>query len=259
MLNNTFQIPDGIIEDRSAVIIKSKKTLIISDLHLPYHSKIAVNAALTKGYEENVDAILINGDLIDFYQLSRFSKDPRKECVAEEIAMVKQFLTGLRNNFKRQQIYYTLGNHEQRLEDYCQSNATALIGLAGLEIQNLLELDKFKIRLVRDKRRVKIGNLNVLHGHEIWGIGMGVTPARSVFVKTKSHTLVGHTHKKSEYSENTLDGKSVVCFSTGCLCDLQPLYFPYNNWNHGFAIVTNDSTGHFQVNNYYVSAEGKVY
>ncbi len=254
----TFNLPSPELIDREPVVISTKKCLILSDLHIPYHSTVAISAALEAGKKENVDTILFNGDVIDFYQLSVFCNDPRKLCVAEELEKTKAFFAEVRRHFPKTQIYYTLGNHEERLEHYAQRNARALVGVSGLEIQNMLELDKFRIRLIKNRRVAKIGKLNVLHGHEHNGIGFAISPARGIFMKAKAMALVGHCHRKSEYSEKTLDNKSIGCWSTGCMCDLSPDYAPYNNWCHGFAIVENDGD-HFTVSNLYVSKEGIVY
>ena len=255
----TFELPSSEIIDRSPIEINTRKCLILSDLHIPYHNNTAISAALSHGLRAGVDTILLNGDVIDFYQLSRFTKDPRKECVAEELARVKMLFTTIRKHFKRAQIYYIAGNHEERLEHYAMNSATALVGVAGLDLEHMMDLDKFRIRLIRDKRRAMIGRLNVLHGHEYQGIGFAISPARGIFMKAKAPTIVGHCHRKSDYSEKTLDGKSIGCWSTGCLCDMSPDYSPYNNWCHGFAIVELDDSGHYTVHNHYISKDGIVY
>ena len=48
---------------------------------------------------------------------------------------------------------------------------------------------------------------------------------------------IGHHHQTSEHTETTLDGRTVTCWSTGCLSELHPDYARVNRWNHGFAFV----------------------
>jgi hypothetical protein len=48
------------------------------------------------------------------------------------------------------------------------------------------------------------------------------------------------------------------CWSTGCLCDLTPEYARVNRWNWGFATVTVDTAGSFDVDNYRISAKGEI-
>jgi hypothetical protein len=53
-------------------------------------------------------------------------------------------------------------------------------------------------------------------------------------------------------------GSEVFCWSTGCLCDLRPEYARYAKWNHGHAVVNVEPDGQFQVQNFRITAEGKV-
>ena len=46
-----------------------------------------------------------------------------------------------------------------------------------------------------------------------------------------------------------MDGEYNGAFSVGCLCNLSPEYLPYNEWVHGFAIVTMKPNGNFSVEN----------
>ena len=59
---------------------------VISDIHFPYQDNEAIEAFLRyveMNGEPNI--IVLNGDLLDFYKLSRFSKDPSGKNPAEEI------------------------------------------------------------------------------------------------------------------------------------------------------------------------------
>jgi superfamily II DNA/RNA helicase len=67
------------------------------DVHIPYHDNDALELMFTKFEEENVDSILINGDLLDFYQLSFHEKDPRNVHFKQEIEAGKTFLSYIRN------------------------------------------------------------------------------------------------------------------------------------------------------------------
>ena len=55
-----------------------KKVLILSDIHVPYHSIDAITAAIQYAKKTKPDALLLNGDTIDCHRLSRFVKDPKK-------------------------------------------------------------------------------------------------------------------------------------------------------------------------------------
>jgi hypothetical protein len=86
--------------------INHNNILIIGDIHVPYHNIQALTLALKYGLENEVNTILLNGDIIDFYAISRFEKDPRKRNFGHEVLMTRQFLATLRKLFPNAAIYY---------------------------------------------------------------------------------------------------------------------------------------------------------
>ncbi len=92
--------------------INHNNILLLSDIHVPYHNIQALTLALKYGLENDVNTILLNGDVIDFYAISRFEKDPRKRNFGHEVLMTRQFLQTLRKLFPHAAIYYKCGNHE---------------------------------------------------------------------------------------------------------------------------------------------------
>ena len=82
--------------------------------------------------------------------------------------------------------------------------------------------------------------------------------ARGAFLRTLHTVLVGHGHRTSGHAESSMWHDEVFCWSQGCLCDLTPEYARINRWNHGFAVVTVDKDGTFDVDNLRISKQGKV-
>ena len=80
---NPYKLPESDERDWQPYKLEgSFKIGILSDVHVPYHSITAVTAALDHFVKIGIDCLLLNGDTIDFYQLSKFEKDPRKRgCV----------------------------------------------------------------------------------------------------------------------------------------------------------------------------------
>ncbi len=64
--------------------VNHNNILLLSDIHVPYHNIQALTLALKYGLENEVNTILLNGDIIDFYAISRFEKDPRKRNFAAD-------------------------------------------------------------------------------------------------------------------------------------------------------------------------------
>ena len=251
-------IPESFEETREPYVLASstKKILVLSDIHFPYHNAKALKAAISQGIESQVDCIVLNGDILDFYALSDFSKDPSKPKFKQEIELGKWFLKELRLAFPKAQIYYKIGNHEMRLERYLKVKAPEIFDSEEFRLDILLEFNKHHVILIDKYTVIKAGHLNIIHGHEYKGAG-GVYPAKYIYSKSKVNTLCGHYHRSSTYLDKNMDGEYHGGFSTGCLCELSPDYMPYNEWVHGFAIVEMRENGNFSVQNLTID-NGKI-
>ena len=236
------------------------RTLILSDIHIPFHDPVALKTAIQAGKDFDADHVILNGDIIDCYMISRFTKEPGRFSFKVELDITRGFLEFIRSEFPKARIVYKEGNHEARLRLYLLQNADKIADLEDLELGSLLRLENLGIEYVRNER-TKLGALNVLHGHELpHGISAPVNPARGVFLRAKSSTLVGHHHQTSNHAEGNLDGARMACWSTGCLCDLQPdyNYFAALKWTHGFALVESEDNGSFTVYNKQI-IDGKIH
>jgi UDP-2,3-diacylglucosamine pyrophosphatase LpxH len=228
---NTFE--DGREEVLPALRIQGK-TAVFSDIHLGIHDKAALIAAIQYAKQDRVENIILNGDILDSAQISRHPKTADTPKFLNEIELAKQFLEGLRSEFKDQNIYFKIGNHEDRLERYLMQNADALAGL--IDFRKLLKLDDLGIRFVESTQFMKIENTYIVHGHEMKVSG-GVNPARALILKAAANVVMGHVHRTSFASIKSLDGKFYKAYTMGCLCKLRQAYMPHSNSNHGFAII----------------------
>lgn len=255
-------MPRTLSKKRENVVIKGKhKILVLSDIHIPYHDEKAVEAAIEYGKKQKPDIILLNGDIGDFYAVSRHDKDPRRSLfLSDELDLIRQFLFWLRKQFPKARILYKIGNHENRLERFLVKEAPALIGTTDFEIASLLRFDELRIECVGSLNLVKLGKLSVYHGHELpQGMSSPVNPARGIWMRVQETMMAGHWHRVSEHTETTGISKQVSsCWSTGCLCDLSPDYAIVNRWSHGFAIVEVQEDGEFEVHNHKI-IKGRVY
>ena len=250
---NPFSLPKS--DQEKAKVFHLPKScnnvLVLSDLHVPYHDIPSITTALQYGKDHNINCIFLNGDLIDFFQISRFTNTVRRRSVQEELDLVKQFLAVLNKEFPNIPIYFLKGNHDIRIETYLAVKAPELLDCEDFKLHSLLELEKYGVQILEDNTLVKMGKLNVTHGHLlIRGVFAPVNSARGAFLKAKASVLIGHVHKISTHSETTITGKTITCYSTGCLCELNPLYSPFgNNYTHGFAHVVVQPNGHYKVRN----------
>ena len=234
-----------------------KRVGIINDVHIPYHDLSALTTTLQHLKKLAIDCLLINGDLLDFYQISRFLKDPRARNVAGEIDDTKQFFQSVRSLFPKTRIIFKLGNHDERLDHYVMNKAPELLGIPEITLEKILDVKKYGIEVIGSKRPIYLGGLTVLHGHEFpMAVLSPVNVARGLFLRAKACAIQGHNHASSEHSEPDVRGKLITTWSIGCLCYLHPEYARFNRWNHGFAIVEVDGKS-FDVTNKRI-IEGRV-
>lgn len=253
------KLPESDYKEQEPYIMPkgNNRILILSDIHLPYHDIDALSIVLEWGYENKPNAIILNGDTMDMYQASRFIKDRRLRDLAGEIDITRDFLRQLRDEFDCP-IYFKIGNHEARWENYLKTVAPELLGISDFELKSILRFGELGVIEIKDKQIIKAGNLNIMHGHEFGqSVFSPVNVARGLYVRAKANAIIGHHHATSEHSEKDLQGNVVTTWSMGSLCGLSPEYMPYNKWNHGFAFVTTFDNGDFEVKNLRI-INGKV-
>lgn len=244
---NPYNLPESDETIYEPYQLEAKRLLILSDIHIPYHSIDALTCAIDYAKKEKPDAILLNGDTLDFFGLSRFSKDPKKRSFAHELEAFRNFIDVLKSTFDAK-LYFKIGNHEERYEHYLWMKAGELDGVEEFDLGNIIKARAEGIEIIKDKRVMKAGGLNIIHGHEYFGITSPVNIARGLYMKGKVSALQGHNHQSSEHTETDMNGNITTTWSVGCLSELHPMYMPLNKWNHGFAIVDIDEQD-FQVRN----------
>lgn len=246
MRRDTWHLPTSI-----------KNVAVWGDLHIPYHESDAVKAAIKLAKEDKVDAIFLNGDVLDFFGLSFHEKNPKnRPRISEELESARQFLKGLRKHFSNIPIYWIDGNHEYRLERYLAVKAPELLDTSEFQIATLLRMAEYGITYLGFRTKCYFGKLLVEHGDRLKGTG-GVNPARSARLKYKRSVLVNHFHKLSVDSGKQYDGDVMTCWSNGCLCELEPEYMEVNEHVHGVCHVQMNGDN-YRVRQYQI-INGKVF
>ena len=237
-----LQLPESHTKTRNSFTFPTgcKKLGVFGDVHIPYHDNTALEVMFKKFEEEKVDSIFINGDLLDFYQLSFHEKDPREVHFKGEIEAGKEFLAYIRNRFPDIPIYYITGNHENRFERYLRIKASELLDIDECRLDVILHVAEYRIEYLPFRSKVVFGDYTIEHGDKIPGAG-GVVPARTLLMRLKSNSIVNHFHKSSESSQRIYgvgEPTNIRAYSLGCMCDLAPEYMEINEWNHGFCIMS---------------------
>jgi len=221
--------------------------LVISDVHVPYHDADALEAAIEYGLEAGCDTCYINGDFQDCTAISRHEKTPiERDSLGYEMEQGREILSYISSRFSK--VYYKEGNHEARLPLYIARNSPELYTAPGMDMQNFLRLDMHGVQWIGQEVPVRMGRLNVLHGHEYKG-GGSVNISRGKLLQAMDNIIVGHHHRTQNAVHRRADDKVIGSWATGCLCGLNPGWLLKNQWNHGFAVVDIHENGNFRVDN----------
>lgn len=254
---DNFGIEDSIGKEYVSAKLPNhlKKVGILSDIHFPYHDLTALTCAIKHLKEQDIDCLYLNGDIQDFYSISRHEKEKDMRDFKREVDMNRDFLQRLRDLFRTIPIYYKLGNHENRFARSLQLQAEEFAQLHDLQFDVFFRLDKLGITMIEDWQGMEMGDLLVLHGHELYG-GGGVNPSQNLFNKTICNTLIGHVHRTSTTQKKTGFKEFINTYSTGCLTLLSPKYMPFSMHSHGFAVVEIEN-GKSKVHNIQIR-DGKI-
>ena len=234
---DNFGIEESIGKEYTSLKITDdfKKVGILSDIHVPYHSLEALTCAIKHLKEEKIDFLVLLGDVLDCYAISKHEKEKDLRDFPREIEMGRNFLQKIRDIFPLIPIYYKMGNHENRFQRYLNEQAEEFAGLHELQFEQFFRLDKLNITYVPDWQGIEIADLLLLHGHELMAGGMN--PSQSTFNKTFCNTIIGHVHRTTSTTKKNGFKEFFHTHSMGCLTQLSPKYYPFAQHNHGFGLV----------------------
>lgn len=217
-----------------------RKVAIISDIHVPYHDPFAIEAALNAIQVFGPDYVIINGDMLDFYALSSFDRDPERintlqlelDTAVEEVIEPLQKAVG-----PGVDIDMTEGNHEARLKKYLWRHPE-IASLRIMSVPNLMGLPEMGIDYVTGGIKVN-GDVVVTHGTTVrkWA-GNSV---RGEMEKRRFgwSMVMGHIHRQGKFMTWSRQG-NIWGIETGCLCTLQPEYMDAPDWSQGITLLEYD-------------------
>lgn len=124
--------------------LENGTVVIASDIHIPFQDDGAVRSFIRYCKEKQPEVVVLNGDVLDMFMLSRFTKGEGRNPL-EEMTMCQEFLDSLRKAVPNADIYYVIGNHENRLEKYVLTKAPELASLIE-DVFTIIKTEDFKIR-----------------------------------------------------------------------------------------------------------------
>jgi len=224
--------------------LKFRKGVASQDYHFPYQDDSCVDAFFRFIKKEKPDDIFFGGDIADFYQLSRFDKDPNRmspKSFAFELLQIREFFCRCRKTCPEANIVFIEGNHEARLQKYLNEKCPVFAwedlkefeDLPSLRIRSLFGLEKYNI--IHRTDHYKYGKFIICHG-DVVRKHAGYS-AKAEFDRNGCNGLSGHTHRDGKYSVRNRGG-NWVWYENYCMCDLQPSYIKgVSNWSQGFSSI----------------------
>lgn len=230
----------------------------ISDFHVPFQNKEFVKNFIEFISDYKPGKLIIVGDFVDFYDLSRFDKDPsRVGNLQKELDIAFSILYLLRKASPSTEIILVEGNHEDRLRKYLWKNSS-VASIRELKLERLLRLDEIdNVTLVGsyELRGVIFTHGDLVRKHSCYS-------AKAEFEKYLKSGVSGHTHRLGFYNMSTC-GKDNFWLEIGCACEPTMEYVSNPNWQNGFAILEFDNEQVFptivKASNNRFSVNGKIY
>lgn len=235
---------------------KPRTWALFSDIHAPFHDQGLIAAACAWLADETPTDGIINGDLLDFPDISRFDDDDGyvaavNDCLDTASDVLRSFVDASPDT---RWILHP-GNHEDRLPRYIKKQAPRLWGIRpahapdGQEwhsLAHLLQLDTLGIKLhpasYPDAETAITPKYVVTHGDHVRA--KSGNSAHAALDKADHSFAQGHDHRLAQVFKTKwgADGRPSihVGVQTGCMADVTVRGLGYAkkpDWQPGFAVV----------------------
>lgn len=232
-------------------------TLIIPDVHVPFHNDKLVNRVARLNRDLRPDHIVFSGDFLDLYSLSRHNRGSVAKLKGIDLATEYRIGRDVIERFIGQgnaDISYLFGNHEDNYLRHLADGDNCKVGRALGAPEDALGLcggargrgrrATRRIRVYRNwmEDSVKVGpHLEVVHG-----LYTCAHSAKKHLDEFESSVMFGHTHRFQSYVTQKRGA-----YNIGFLGDPKSVGFSYApkaqrlKWVNGFAVVYTMDDGSF--------------
>lgn len=244
---------------------KWKRFVALSDFQAPFQLDqcVALCCAYLKRFK--TDVLILNGDIVDFYMLSRFLKIGRgPKSLGEEIRITNEkVLEPILKAAGNAKIFWIEGNHEFRLKSFIANMTNGVLDdLPGTSIQDVFHMKERGIKYV-DGFTTKGPFKGSKHGNGVFhltehlllthGAYTSVHAAKKTVETVGKSVIYGHVHKEQTWRQKTTFGPDLVGMGAGCLCD-EPEFIKFPNYTRGFVTgMFNPTTGEWSADHKRIS------
>lgn len=214
--------------------------LVGSDFHIwPGETSTCLRAFKRAITDIQPDAVILNGDVMDFPRISRHPQnwetapDPK-----EEIEAAQDHLNDIEQACKRgARKIWPIGNHDQRFEAMFANATPQMRGVKGVHLNdNFPNWEKAMSCMVNDG----IPSATMIKHIPVGG---GINATRNFTVKAGINTVHSHLHRQSVQSVSDYRHVDYYGVDTGCVADKEHRAFLYTqdaplDWRSGFVLLT---------------------
>jgi len=210
------------------------KILVFPDMHMPYHSEPAVEAAIQLGEAFKPDEMVHLGDLCDFYNVSNFPKKrDRPSNLGKELDEAKAMLAEIKARTGAERCTLLEGNHEARIRKYIWNKAPQFGRIRALHVDSLLGLKDIGWDFIPEHKFYAVNDVYFTHGEFCT-----IHAAKKHMDEYRVSIIHGHAHRITSRYHKGLSG-TIEGHEMGCLCsfDVSADYVKRANWQHAVGTV----------------------
>lgn len=223
---------------------------VLNDIHIPFEDASLLNAVLKALSDIKPEVIILNGDIMDCFAISRFQKSLEADegSFAAELREGRKFLAKLRGENPNADIIYVEGNHEFRLQKLMdelgmkeRSKYDWLPSLVSMS--KLLKLDEYNIYYVSGNGEAWVEYGNTIIGHfNRANKRAGATGNNLLLDKTGQNTVQGHIHRAAVVHKTLGKNHHWWAVENPCITKTQDAgYVNMPDWQQGFLILKRDT------------------
>lgn len=214
------------------------RVVSLSDLQLPFVDEPLLEAVYTFIEDYKPHDVILNGDIIDAYEISDFDKRPERLFnLGTELEMARDLLVKIRRYAaKDARIWWVDGNHEERMQRAIWRRAADFSFLVK-DLPQAIGLDQLAAGYVPYGKHIEYLGFVFTHGNFV--SAYSAYTAKRHMERYRSSGANGHTHRLGSYSVTDMHGRSHTWYEQGALCRKDLDYVRgVANWQQGFLVGT---------------------
>lgn len=226
---------------KSKELKKLDSTLVIPDVHAPYHDKRAWACMVRVARRLRPRNVIVLGDFNDCYAISAHDRDPRRiSQLSDEVKVSRRLLEEI-EDLGAENLDFDLGNHENWLKKSLQKHIPGLLNMVSMA--GALRLKEHGWRVHEYQTHARLGKLYHTHtvGHA------GVLVAQRTGQAFQKSVVVGHAHRFQVYYFGDVAGGRHFAACLGWLGDARAANYLHESqkaaWAQGFGIVRHEKNG----------------